>query len=150
MLKKILIGVVILGIISFGLIGFSTVKVTEEALQQKAPVFRQYMQMTESEQDAYILAHSKELIADAMKNSKPEEKADAELIDKTKDDPIMQQAIIKLGRSLMALGIMHTDIVKDMTADVKAKYQKESDELTIHMETYGKLLESARATLDAK
>ena len=49
----------------------------------------------------------------------------------------------------MAVAIMASEpIVKDMNADVKAQYQKESDEFDARMEYYSKLLEAAGIKID--
>ena len=148
MLKKILIAIVIIGAVAVAIIGYGTYKIADEALKEQEPALRQYIQMTEQVQNAYVLEHAKDLISQALLDSTPEEKAEFEIADKTKDDPVVQKALIDLGRSVMAIGIMHSDaIVKDLNADVKAKYQKEADEIKTRVEKYGQVVEDAKQKL---
>lgn len=151
MLKKILIAVLILGVIVVAFIGYSTYKLANEALKEQEPMLRQYMQMSMSEQNEYIITHAKEIIAQSLEKATPEDKAALELAEKTKDDPTVQRALVNFGRSFMAALIMHSDaIVKDMIDDVKSDYQIEADALKANADAYDQALEDAKKRLNLK
>ena len=151
MLKKILIAVLILGVIAVAFIGYGTYRLADEAIKEEEPELRQYLQMNEQVQNAYVLEHAKDILSRAKLYAKPEEKAILELADKTKDDPTVQKALIDFGRSFMATLIMHSDsIVKDMSADVKSKYQSEADKFAASINAYDDALEDAKKRLNLK
>lgn len=151
MLKKILIAVLILGVIVVAFIGYSTYKLSNEALKEQEPMLRQYMQMSMSEQNEYIITHAKEIIAQSLEKATPKDKAALELAEKTKNDPTVQRALVNFGRSFMAALIMHSDaIVKDMIDDVKSDYQIEADALKANADAYDQALEDAKKRLNLK
>ena len=150
MIKKILIGVVILGVILFALFGYGTYKVANEALKEHEPQLRQYLQMDEATQNKYILDNMNELFTkvDLDKDGKPEDKEKLKRLMKLNEQPEIQKAFIDVGRSTLASIIMLSDsIVKDMSADIKAKYEKESEEFEARADKYSKLIEAADPTL---
>ena len=150
MIKKILIGVVILGFILFALFGYGTYKVANEALKEHEPQLRQYLQMDEATQNKYILDNMNELFTkvDLDKDGKPEDKEKLKRLMKLNEQPEIQKAFIDVGRSTLASIIMLSDsIVKDMSADIKAKYEKESEEFEARADKYSKLIEAADPTL---
>lgn len=150
MIKKILITVVVLLIVGGALMIYGTYKVANEVLKEQEPMLRQYVQMTEEEQNKYILEHADEIITKAAANAKPEEKADVELVEATKNDPAVKKALVDLGRALLAVAIMHSEpIVNDINDDLKAKFQQEKDDLTNRLEKYGNALETAKEKLKA-
>ena len=150
MIKKILIGVVILGFILFALFGYGTYKVANEALKEHEPQLRQYLQMDEATQNKYLLDNMNELFTkvDLDKDGKPEDKEKLKRLMKLNEQPEIQKAFIDVGRSTLANIIMLSDsIVKDMSADIKAKYEKESEEFEARADKYSKLIEAADPTL---
>ena len=149
MIKKILLGVVILGVIGVAIMGYGTYKVADEVLKEQEPKLRQYMQLDEAAQNKYIIENVDELLSkvDLDKDGKPENKETVERLKKLNTQPEIQSALADVGRSLMATAIMLSDpIVKDMSADVKAKYEKESDAFEARADKYSKLVEAADPT----
>ena len=137
MIKKILLGVVILGLIAFAIIGYGTYKVADEALKEREPQLRQYLELDAAAQD--ILS-----TADLDKDGKTEDKETIERLKELNTQPEIQNALIQFGRSVIATGIMLSEpIVNDMTPEVKEKYQKEVDELETRLDKYSKLIEAA-------
>ena len=151
MLKKILIGVVVLFIAGAALMTYGTYKVADEVLKEKEPQLRQYMQLDEEAQNKYVMEHVNELLNDIMKEEvKPEDKEDYELFKASQKYPEVQQAQLKLGRSLLAEAIIHSDaIVNDLSADVKAKYQAEADKFTDNVKVYRDVLEQVGKKIKA-
>lgn len=150
MIKNILVGIFILGVIGVAVMGYSTYKIANEALKEKEPQLRQYMALDEAAQNKYVLEHIDELLTqvDLDKDGKPEDKEKIELLKKLNTQPDIQNALADAGRSFMAKAIMLSDhIVKDMSADVKAKYEKEAGQLEARFEKYGKLAEAAEPRL---
>ena len=150
MIKKVLLTIVALLIVGGALMIYGTYKVTDEALKEKEPILRQYVQMTEEQQNNYIIEHVDEIIDQAATSNKPEEKAGAEILEATKNDPAVQKAVVDLGRALLAAAVMHSEpLVKDMNDSLKAKFQKEKDDLTNRLEKYSDALKAAEEKLKA-
>ena len=152
MIKKILLGVVILGVIAFAVIGYGTYKVADEALKDREPQLRQYLQLDEAAQNQYILENIDELLSkvDLDKDGKPEDKENFARLKELNSQPEIQKALIDAGKSLMAVAIMLSEpIVNDLTPELKAKYQTESDELEARIDKYSKLLEAADPSFKA-
>ena len=149
MFKKILIAVVVLGVILFAIMGYGTYKVADEFLKEHEPQLRQYLQMDEAAQNKYVLDNINELLSkvDLDKDGKLEDKEKLERLMKLNSQPEIQNALVSVGRSAVASLIMISDpIVKDMTSDIKAKYEKESDEFEARADKYSKLVEAADPT----
>ncbi len=150
MLKKILLTIVLVLLAGGALVIYGTYKAADEVLKEQEPMLRQYVQMSDAEKNEYIMEHAVELLSSAAAKAKPEDKENIELMEKTKDDPVVQKALIDLGRALMAKAVMHSDaLVKEMNDTVKAKFQAESDDLTGALERYSDVLEAAKAKLNA-
>lgn len=153
MFKKILIVFAIIGVVAvigFVALGYGTYKVADEALKEKEPQLRQYLQMDTDAQNKYILDNINLILTkvDLDKDGKPEEKEAIEKLMKLNEQPDIQKAIVDVGRSLMASAIILSDsIVKDMSADIKAKYEKEAEELETRAQKYSKLVEAADPSL---
>ena len=147
MIKKILIGWLILGVIGIiGLfaLGYGTYKVADEALKEKEPQLRQYLQMDVEAQNKYVLDNIQELSAkiDLDKDGKPEDKEQWEKLKQLNNQPEIQTALINLGRSVVAGFILFSEpIINDMSDDLKAKYQVEADNFEKNLDKYTKLLE---------
>ena len=153
MLKKILIAVVILGIAAVAFIGFGSYAVVKDAIKDKEPQIRQYMQLDEAAQNKYIIDNISELLTevDLDKDGEPEDKETIERLMKVNNNLEVQQSLIKVGRSFMAKAIMMSDsIVKDLSADAKAKYQQESDKLKANIDAYSDIVEKVDPTLKIK
>lgn len=149
MIKKILLGLVVLGAIGIAIMGYSTYKVADEFLKEKEPQLRQYIQLDEAAQNKYILDNVNELFmkVDLDKDGKPEDKENLKRLMKLNEQPEIQNAFVNVGRSVLAGAVLFSDsIVKDMSADVKAKYQKEADEFEARADKYSKLVEAADPT----
>ena len=151
MLKKILIGVIILFIAVAALMVYGTYTVVDETLKSKEPQLRQYMQLDEAAQNQYVMEHAVEIFNEMMKQDvKPEDKATVERFEAAQQYPEVQQALLKFGRSFFAQAIVHSDaLVKDLSADVKAKYQTEADMFKQNFETYADVVNSVTEKLKA-
>ena len=152
MLKKILIAVAIVLMAGGAFTVYGTYKVAnlviDENLKEHEPQLRQYVQMNEAQQNEYILTNANEIITASLADAQPKDKEGMEALNRTKDDPIVQKAIINLGRSVMAKGILRLDtLAKDMSPEIKAKYQKESDSLKDNFMAYCKVAEEADARI---
>ena len=150
MLKKFLIGAVVLGVIVVALMGYGTYKAVDEKLKEKEPQLRQYLQMDEAGQNKYILDSMNEIFdkIDFDKDGKPEDKEEIERLLKLNSNPDIQNALVDVGRSVVASAIMLSEpIVKDMTSEIKAKYEKEVEEFESRADKYQKLVEAADPTL---
>ena len=150
MWKKVLLTIVAVLVAGGALMIYGTYKVATEALSEKEPQLRQYLQLNEEEQNKYILEHAQELLAqiDLDNDGKPEEKEQLELLIKANDNPEVQKALVDFGRSLMAAAITASEpIVKEMSDDVKAKYEKESDEFKTRFEKYAEIVEKVEPRL---
>lgn len=151
MLKKILLVVVVLLAAVGAFVVYGTYKVVDitldEIVKEHEPQIRQYMQLSDEEQNKYILENADMIIKDMVADAKPEEKADMELVEKTKGDPEVQKTLINLGRSIMARGILRLD--DNLSAEVKEKYKKEAEDLKSKLEQYGNALEKATEKLKA-
>ena len=146
MLKKILLTVVVLLAVVGAVMLYGTYKVVDDAFKEKEPQLRQYMQLDEAAQNKYIIDNCAELLdgADLDKDGTPEEKENIELLKKANTNPEIQQALADVGRSVMAKAILMSDsITKDMSDDVKAKYQKESEQFDARADKYSKLIDAA-------
>lgn len=150
MLKKILIGIVVLGAILIAILGYSTYKVADEVVKEAEPRLRNYLQMDETAQNQYILDNFNEVLpeVDFYKSGKPEDKERLQRLMKLNEQPEIQKAFIDVARSSLASLILSFEpIVKDMSADTKAKYEKESKEFEARADKYTKLIEAADPTL---
>lgn len=146
MWKRILLTIVAVLVAGGAVMLYGTYKVVDDAFKAKEPQIRQYVQLDEAAQDKYIVDNFTELLngIDLDKDGKPEDKEKLELLKQANTNPDIQKALVEAGRSFMASAVLMSDpISKDLSADVKAKYQQESDQLESRLERYGKLLEAA-------
>ena len=143
MLKKILIATVILGIAAVAFIGFGSYAVVKDAIKEKEPQIRQYVQLDETAQNKFILDNCRDILKeiDLDNDGKPDDKEQVDLILKANENPEVQKALVDFGRASMAKAIMASDaIVKDLSAAAKAKYQQESDNFVASFETYANIV----------
>lgn len=148
MIKKILLLVVIIGIVAVALFSYGTYKVADEYVKDHQPQLKAYAQMDESAQDKYVLENADELLAQATANAKPDEKEDVNLLQAIKNDPAVQKATTELGRAIMAAAILHSEeIVKDLNAQLKTKFEQEKSQLGERLAKYGEVLDAAEQKL---
>lgn len=146
MWKKVLLTIVAILVAGGALMIYGTYKVVDNTIKEKEPQLRQYVQMDEAAQNKYIADNVTELLAgiDLDKDGKPEEKEQLERLKQANTNPEIQQALVDLGRSFMASAALMSEAVSnDLSADAKAKYQKESEQFETRLDKYGKLLEAA-------
>ena len=151
MLKKILIGVIVLFVAGVAFMIYGTYQVTDEILKSKEPQLRQYMQLDEAAQNQYVMEHAVEVFNEMMKQDiKPEDKQDVALFEAAQKYPEVQQALLKFGQSFFAEAIVHSDaLVKELSADAKAKYQAEADKFTDNFKAYGEVVNRVTEQLKA-
>ena len=145
MAKKILAVIGAIVIVAFVVLGVTTcgiMKVADEALKEREPQLRQYVQMTEEEQNAYVEKNMDELFAGISREIKPDDtKIDKEKLAEMEKDPAVRAAGIQLGRSLVATFIISSDaILKDLSDEDKSKFQAESAEMEKRLEAHSKLV----------
>ncbi len=145
MLKKILLAIVAILAVIGAVALYSTYKVVDTSVKLKEPQLRQYVQMDEAAQNKYIVDNYVEIMdgMDINKDGTPEQKAELELFKQMNTVPDVRQALIEMGRSLMATAVLMSDnVTNELSADDKAKYEQERDQLTTRLENYNKLLEA--------
>ena len=148
MIKKLLLTVVAILVAGGALMMYGTYKAADDFVAKNEPQLRQYAQMTEAEQDTYVIEHADEILLQAEANAKPEDRADTELLIKIKDDPAVQKALADLGRAIMAVAILHSETVaQDLNDTLKAKFEAEKSQLKSRLEKYGEELKAAEARL---
>ena len=145
MAKKILAIVGAIVIVAFVVLGVTTcgiMKVADEALKEREPQLRQYVQMTEADQNVYVEKNMDELFAGISREIKPDNaEIDKEKFAQMEKDPAVRAAGIQLGRSLVATFIISSDaILKDLSDADKSKFQAEADELEKRLETHSQLV----------
>lgn len=145
--KKILaiIGaIVIVTIVVLGITTCGVMKVADDWVKEKEPEMRQYVQMNEAEQNAYVEKHMDELFRRvdvyAEKHSAESTPEDREVWKKFENDPEAKAAGLQLGRSLVAALVMSSEnITNELSTEDKAKYEKESNELETRTDAYTKI-----------
>lgn len=148
-MRKVFLIVGILAIMVFVVLGVTmcgVMKVADEWVKEKEPELRQYVQMTEIEQNEYVEKHKDELFRRVEEYVEAhQENASKEVREKWAEfekDPEAKAACIQLGRSIVAALIMASEpIIKELSADDNAKYEKEASETEDRTEIYKKLLE---------
>lgn len=146
MWKKILLVIVVILAVIGAFTIYGSYKVVDEAIKAKEPQLRQYVQMDEAAQNKYIVDNYMEVMdgIDLDKDGKPEEKAELELLKQVNTNPDVRQALIEMGRSLMATAVlMSENVTNELSADDKAKYQQEFEQLGTRLDKYTELLEAA-------
>ena len=145
MFKKILLAILAILAIVGAVALYSTYKVVDTSIKLKEPQLRQYVQMDEAAQNKYIVDNYVEIMdgMDINKDGTPEQKAELELFKQMNTAPNVKQALIELGRSLMATAVLMSDnVTNELSAADKTKYEQERDQLTTRLENYNKLLEA--------
>ena len=145
MLKKILLAILAILAIVGAVALYSTYKVVDTSIKLKEPQLRQYVQMDEAAQNKYIVDNYVEIMdgMDINKDGTPEQKAELELFKQMNTVPDVRQALIEMGRSLMATAVLMSDnVTNELSAEDKTKYERERDQLTTRLENYNKLLEA--------
>lgn len=145
MLKKILLAILAILAVVGAVALYSTYKVVDTSIKLKEPQLRQYVQMDEAAQNKYIVDNYVEIMdgMDINKDGTPEQKAELELFKQMNNDPNVKQALIEMGRSLMATAVLMSDnVTNELSAEDKTKYERERDQLTTRLENYNKLLEA--------
>jgi len=146
MFKKILLVVLVLLAIIGAFTIYGSYKVVDNAIKLKEPQMRQYVQMDEAAQNKYIVDNYVEIMdgVDINKDGTPEQKAELELLKQVNTAPDVRKALVEMGRSLMATAVLMSDnVTNELSADDKAKYKQERDQLTARLEKYSDLIEAA-------
>ncbi len=149
MAKKILaiIGaIVIVGIIVLGVTTCGVMKIADDWVKEKEPELRQYVQMTEQEQNAYVEKHMDELFRriDAYAESHRENSTQEERNKwaKFESDSEAKSAGVQLGRAIVAALVMASEpITNELSSADKEKYQNESEQIEKRTEIYTGFLE---------
>ena len=140
MAKKILMiigALVLICIVVLGVTMCGVKQVADEKLKEKEPQLRQYVQMTEVDQNTYVEKNMNELFTTIIGELKDDKEISKENLQKLESDPEAKAAGIQLGRSIVAMLIISSDnIVKDLIPADKDKYTKESDELSNRLDAY--------------
>lgn len=140
MAKKILMivgALVLVAIVVLGVTMCGVKQVAEEKLKEKEPELRQYVQMTEVDQNTYVEKNMKELFTTIIGELAEEQEVPKENLKNLESDPEAKAASLQLGRSIVAMLIISSDnIVKDLSPADKDKYTKESDELSNRLDAY--------------
>lgn len=135
MLKKILMFIGLLAVLGIGAMFFLENKI-ENKLAEKEPEFRQYVTMTDEQQNAYVEKNLFELLDTVTDYSRRKEQAKA-AIEKLKADPEALQAAVAMGRSMVAQLILNNEnILKDLSAEVHNKLTAEANEGDSRAETF--------------
>ena len=126
--KKILIGVLVLAAIGVGIAGYGIFKGYKLYTEKIAPDMIRYTQMTQAEQDQYIISRMEDLTT-MMAGADKDGKGKA-VVQAMETDPELRQAGIVWGRALCA------SIIKDdrelsarLTPAQRAQYEREADDL---------------------
>ena len=147
-MKKFLLIGGILGLMVLIVLGVTmcgVMKVANDWVKEKEPELRQYVQMTEVEQNDYVEKHMDELFrrveeyAEGHRENAPKDQREkwAEF----EKDPEAKAAAIQLGRSIVAALIMASEpITAELSADDKAKYENEANDTEQRTEAYTKFM----------
>ena len=140
--KKLLIVVGILAVLGAGLLGYGVMKVGDLYKEKILPDMQAYVQMTEQEQDDYVLSHMEEL----MKSVDAEDdqvKLELEAMEKY---PEARQAGVEVGRSMCAIMLSASDEITDsLSAADKAKYEEEGKAIEARSKHFEKMVEEYKA-----
>ena len=126
--KKILIGVLVLAAIGVGIAGYGIFKGYKLYTEKIAPDMIRYTQMTQAEQDQYIISRMEDFTT--MIAGKDKDGKGKAVLQAMETDPELRQAGIVWGRALCA------SIIKDdrelsarLTPAQRAQYEREADDL---------------------
>ena len=142
--KKLLIALGILLVLGLGLLGYGAMKMSDVYTETIKPDMEAYVQMTEEEQDKYVLNHMEKL----MQAVKAEDKEVQIEVEAMQNDPATREAGIALGRSMCALLLSASDdITSSLSAADKAKYEEEGKAIDARGKQFEKLVEEYKAGL---
>ena len=151
MAKKILAivgAIVIVAVVVLGVTTCGIMKVADEALKEREPQLREYVKMTEEQQNDYVSKNMDDIIATVAAEAKTDSVEDQNArknFEKVKNDPEYRASCLKLGRSIMAMYIISSEpVTADLSEDDKAKYQAESDQLAANLDALSKVEENAK------
>ena len=149
MIKKILLTIVAVLVAGAALSIYGMYMAADDVIKTSEPQLREYVQMDEPAQNKYVLDHADELLAQAaLETDDPEDKQTLNLWSEIKNDPAVQKATTELGRAILAAAVLHSEaIVKDMNAQLKAKFEQEKSELTDRLAKYSDVVDAAEKAL---
>lgn len=112
----------------------------ENAFKEREPEFRQYLEMTIVEQNAYVEKHMNDLYEEyILDDATAKQKADFEKLNKT---PEVRIAAINWGRSVVASLILFSKpVTKSLSVEAMAQLQAEANQRNSRADEYKKLLE---------
>ena len=144
-MRKVLMiigGIVLMFAIILGVTTCGILHVADEYIKEREPEVHQYVQMTETDQNAYVEKNMDELFMSISNEIKPDdENIDQAKLKEMENDPELRAAGIKLGRSILANFAMGSEnISKELSDDDKKKYQAEADTLEACIDDYGKVM----------
>lgn len=149
MIKKIFLTIVAVLVAGAALSIYGMYMAADDVIKTSEPQLREYVQMDEPAQNKYVLDHADELLAQAaLETDDPEDKQTLNLWSEIKNDPAVQKATTELGRAILAAAVLHSEaIVKDMNAQLKAKFEQEKSELTDRLAKYSDVVDAAEKAL---
>jgi hypothetical protein len=140
--KKLLIAVGILAVIGAGLLGYGVMKVGDIYKEKILPDMQAYVQMTDEEQDQYVLSHMEDL----MKSLRAEDEAVQLELEAIQNFPEAREAGLEVGRSMCAVLLSASDeITANLSAAEKAQYEKEAKDLDARSKHFEKMVEQYKA-----
>jgi len=144
-IKKILLTIVAVLVAGAALSIYGMYTAMNNVVKTNETQLREYVQMDDAAQDKYVLEHADDLLEQVAVEAKDsDEKKDANLLLEIKNDPAVQKATTELGRAILAAAILHSEpIVKDMNAQLKAKFEQEKSEFTDRLTKYADALDAA-------
>ena len=112
----------------------------ENAFKEREPEFRQYLEMTIVEQNAYVEKNMNDLYEEyILDDATAKQKADFEKLNKK---PEVRIAAINWGRSVVASLILFSkSITKSLSVEAMAQLQAEANQRNSRADEYKKLLE---------
>ncbi len=137
--KKILIGVIVLAVIGMGAIIYGFFKIGQTYTEKVAPDMMRYVQMTQTEQDQYVLSKMSDF-TEKLYGEEKEGKGKA-VMEAMNKDPELRQAGLLWGRSLCASIIKEDkDIFNTLSPQNKKKYEEEADDMEERSERFQALM----------
>ena len=134
--KKILIGIFVLIVVVIGVAAYGIYKIGDTYTEKIEPEMKRYVQMTEEQQDEYVIIHMEEFMGNFLE---PEELQPFQEIMKNNSE--VRQAGIDWGRSACAILISDSkDISAGLSPENKVKYETEKEEYQQRYDKFRKLL----------
>ena len=149
MAKKILAIIGAIFVVTLVVLGVTTcgvMKIADNWAKEKEPEMRQYVKMSTEDQNAYVEKNMNDLFTklNIYGEKHPEDftAEEKENWKKAENAPDAKAAGIQLGRSLVAMFIVSYDpIMNDLSAEDKARYEKEAEEVDARTDAYLKILD---------